>query len=106
MRSVKFRNLEFWKGGVAGSVKLISRKGIRMVNGCGMQLGRNWFPSWRRRDGIVETDCLEATLDLKNPKWDLLLYAAIIADIRAILQSKPELQICFAPRTCNSTQVG
>ncbi|XP_040374114.1 uncharacterized protein LOC121052711 isoform X3 [Rosa chinensis] len=52
MRSVKFRNLEFWKGGVAGSVKLISRKGIRMVNGCGMQLGRNWFPSWRRRDGL------------------------------------------------------
>ncbi|PRQ56010.1 hypothetical protein RchiOBHm_Chr1g0331041 [Rosa chinensis] len=50
---------------------------------------------------IIETDCLEATLDLNNPRWDLLPYAAIMADIRVILQSKPELQICFAPRTCN-----
>ncbi|XP_061993490.1 uncharacterized protein LOC133711375 [Rosa rugosa] len=53
---------------------------------------------------IVETECLDATLDLKNPKWDLLAYIAIMADIRALLQSKdskPEIQICFAHRTYN-----
>ncbi|XP_062021216.1 uncharacterized protein LOC133737727 [Rosa rugosa] len=50
---------------------------------------------------VIETNCLEATTDLANPRYDMLEYAGILDDITLALQAKPEVQINFAPRLCN-----
>ncbi|XP_061999226.1 uncharacterized protein LOC133716541 [Rosa rugosa] len=51
---------------------------------------------------VIESNCLEVTLDIENQRYDLIDYSAIIDDIRMTMVCFPGVQICFAPRTCNA----
>ncbi|XP_062028992.1 uncharacterized protein LOC133744998 [Rosa rugosa] len=64
--------------------------------------GLQLLQSLKVQSVVIESDCLEATLDIGNQRYDLIDYSAIIDDIRMTLASFLGVQICFAPRTCNA----
>ncbi|XP_062005945.1 uncharacterized protein LOC133723131 [Rosa rugosa] len=50
---------------------------------------------------IVETDCLAAVQDIAYKDAALTEFGSIIDDILMLLHSMPEVQIKYAPRSCN-----